>query len=585
MNPIATYSELLEMMAQYDNPKALNSYVNNAWQSISSQELTQQVKYVALGLIELGIKKGDCIGIMALPSSHWSIVDLAIIATGAISVPLFANISEENFRYEIALTSMKTVFVSGDEPWERYKNDKHLFKTAISLEDFDIGKGNKSYQELLELGKTKDHRDPEFYKKMLDQRKREDISTIVFTSGSTGIPKGVEHTHYSLTSLLHDDLFQWDRHNDRYLSILPLAHITGRCLNLIMLSWGVSLYYFNDIKNFSTACKEIHPTLMTVVPRLLEKVYTKMVTAVDGAGLLKRAIGHWAFDLANQEKETIWKHLFQPLAEKLVYSNLREALGGSLRVIICGGAPLDPHLCHFYRDIGFPIYEGWGMTEGCPFTVNVAGKTKIGTVGPPIPGVTIKIGENDELLVKGSNLMRGYFKDTKAGETGIDKTGWLHTGDKGEIDGEGFVTIIGRLKELLKTSNGKMIAPVPIEHILCKAPFIEMAVVIAEHKRFTSCLLVPDFEVLKALKTKHHLNGESDLEFLKSEYIKNEMEKLLLRVNEHLNHWEQIQDYRFIPKPLTVEKGELTPSMKIVRSTIEQNYKDLIDSIYAEGSK
>ncbi len=586
MRPVVTVGQLLiQIIEEYHNPRAVSSYIDNKWVSLSSKELIEQIKWVSLGLLKLGYKKGDKIGIIAPPSSRWTIADLAIMSFGGISVPLFSNISEENFQYEIHESGLKSAFISGDEAWSRYDADKHLFSRVFSLEESDARPEATSYQELLRLGKEYEAANPNLWMQNLNDRKPDEEATYVFTSGSTGTPKGVIHTQCSMTSLQSDDVLLWDNQTDTYLSFLPLAHITARCINMIMLGWGVSIFYWNDLKNIGAACKELHPTLMVVVPRLLEKVYAKMVAGVENAGYLKRTIGHWAFDLANQEENTVMKTLFHPLAEKLVYGHLREALGGSLRVILCGGAPLDPHLCRFFMDVGFPIYEGWGLTEICPTTVNPAFKSKAGSVGPPIPGVEIKVADDGELLARGSNIMKGYLHNPEETREAIDSDGWFHTGDKGTIDSEGYVYIIGRIKELLKTSNGKMIAPVPIEHTLKKAPFIEMAVVIAEGKKFPSALLIPDFEILKKIKADHNAADQSDEEFLNGPYINEETQNLIHRINEHLNHWEQIQSFRFIPHPLSIDKGELTPSMKIVRESITKNYKNLIDSMYIEAEE
>lgn len=585
MKQVFTVGGFLQAIREnFSNPTAISSQKDGKWESLSTKEYTEQVKYIALALVKMGVKKGDRVGIIAQPSARWAIADLAIMVAGAVSVPLFANISEENFFYELRQTEVKVVFVGGKEQWQRYEESKDLFKTVIGLEDTPVDSSKViAFETVLASGKEMNEALPDLYDRLENSIHKDDLATIIYTSGSTGVPKGAEHTHSSLFSLLHIDLFNWDSQNDLYLSILPLAHVFGRVLNFITLFWGISTYYFNDIKNIGHACKELHPTILVVVPRLLEKVYSKMVAKVQEAGMMKKAIGQWAFDLANQEEETFWKHLFHPLAEKLVYTSLLDALGGRLRVVISGGAALSPQLCHFFRDIGVPLYEGWGLTEACPVTVNRPHKVKIGTIGLPIDTLEVKLSEQEELLVRGGNVMRGYYKNPEATSLALDSYGWLHTGDQGEIDEEGFITIVGRIKELYKTSTGETIAPVPIEQALCKAPFIDMALVIADKRKFAAALLFPNFEILKVLKENQSQSHLSDEEFLKSIYIKDEMEKLLNKVNGHLNHWEQVHAYRFINQPLTVESGELTPSMKIRREVVEQKFKDNINAMYEEG--
>jgi long-chain acyl-CoA synthetase len=388
-------------------------------------------------------------------------------------------------------------------------------------------------------------------------------------------------THGNLFGEVHQDPFSFDSASDTYLSILPLAHIFARDMNVILLAWGVSVYYLNDVKSVGQVCRTLHPTILVVVPRILERVYSKMLTVVHEAGFMKRTIGQWAFDLARSE-QGLFKQLMHPVADKVVYSALREALGGKIRVVITGGAALNPDLNRFFIEIGVPIYEGWGLTEACPLTVNTPSHLKVGTVGRPFDRVELSISDEGEVLVRGPLVMRGYFKSPESTAKAIDRDGWLHTGDKGTIDADGYLTLIGRMKELFKTSTGEYIAPVPLEQALSNAPLIDMAMVVAENRKFASCLLYPDFEVLQSLKSAHRMNHLSDEEFLNSEFVKTEMDKLFDTVNAHLNHWEQLHGYRFIPHHPTIDSGELTPSMKIRRDFVTKKYKYLIDEIYEE---
>lgn len=576
-----TIKELLVSASQYPKPTVLNDYINNTWRSYSTSQFLEEVKFLALALHNKGLNKGDRVGIMASSSARWTIADLACMSIGLVTVPLFANLSEENFLYEVQHTELKAIFLGGPDTWSRYEESKDLFHIGISLENDYPGHSVLYYRDMIDLGRRIDEENRNLYEELCNQVKPNDLATIIFTSGSTGIPKGAEHTHKSITA--HLGLHEFWRDDDVYLSILPLAHVFGRTVNLILVNYGVQVNYFNDLKNVSSICKQIHPTLITLVPRLLEKIYRRMVEKIETAGYLKRAIGKWAFDLALQEEETTWKHIFHPIAEKLVYSQLREALGGKLRVAFSGGAALDPHLHHFFLDIGLPIFEGWGQTEICPGIINIPGKTKVGSIGTPTSYVKIKLSPEGELLIKSDAAMQGYFRNPEATALAFDEEGWLRTGDLASIDEEGFVTLKGRIKEIIKTSNAEMIAPVPIEQAIAKAPFIDLVMIVAEHRKFVSCLIVPDFETLQRLKQTTNKTDLSDEEFLNDEYIKNEMENLLKEVNSHLNHWEEIRTYRFITHPLTIDSGELTPSLKIVRKIVELKYKDLIDSMYEEA--
>lgn len=584
MKQVFTIGQVLEQIkGSYQNPKALANFTESGWEAISTAEFIDQVKYVALGLLSIGIKKGDKIGIIALPSKEWTIADYAIMSIGAVSVPLFANISDDNFHFEIEQTGLRVVFVGGEDQWTRSERDQVLFDHMIGLDNHPENEKEISYPHFLEIGKHYEKTlFPKTYEEIIREIQPLDIATIIYTSGSTGVPKGAVHTHRSLTSLLHTPIFSWNSHTDTYLSFLPLAHVFARVLNLIMTSWNISCYYFNDVKKLGEICKEIHPTVMVVVPRLLEKMYAKMAANVEAASPIKKGIGKFAFAVAHMKRGSFIKKIFAPLLEHLVYHRLREALGGRLRVVFCGGAPLNPQLYHFFLETGFPIYEGWGLTESCPICVNQPGKIKIGTVGFAINGMQVKVGEGGELLANGEMKMEGYYKNPTETARVFDPQRWLRTGDKGTIDNEGFVTILGRLEELYKSSTGEWIAPVPIEQSFSKVPFIDTAIVIGENRRFVSCLLVPEFEALQRIKKTQNAASITDQEFLESPFMQEEMKKVLERINASLNEWSQIRDYRFIPHTITIEAGELTPSMKVRRNKIEEKYKNLIDSIYED---
>ena len=439
---------------------------------------------------------------------------------------------------------------------------------------------------MIRKGEELHSQSPDLLAKLFATQHADDVATIIYTSGSTGIPKGVELTQRNLLCLVHFDGFHWSVENDRYLSILPLAHVFGHCINLWLLVWGTSIYYFNDYKQLGAACQEVKPTFVVVVPRILEKIYAKMIDQLHTAHGVKRWIGEWAFALAQKKKPHFWNTLMMPLADRLVYAKLRKALGGKIRAVISGGAALNPLLQRFFDRIGIPLYEGWGLTEACPVTVNYPDMHKLGTVGPIVlEEQKLKITPEGEVLVSGPLVMKGYFKTPLLTDHTIDAEGWLHTGDRGYIDKDGFLTISGRMKELYKTSTGEYVAPVPIEQALTHYPLIDMAMVVAENRKYTSCLLFPNLDLLHRIKTKQHAQNLTDEAFLQGIYIKGEMDKLLQEINKHLNHWEQIHNYRFILAPLTIEKGELTSSMKIRREVVANKYSDLIEEMYATNEE
>lgn len=582
MEMLSTCSEILQhLQSQPSNPALLNWHNDNGWHSLSTKEFLDHVKYLALGLHHLGIRHGQAVGLLAVPSPYWTIADFAIMIAGGVTQPLFGNISQENFLYEISQTRLKIIFVAGEEEWSMFQRHSAEFHTAIALTDETMKHEKiRPLKELLSLGEQIDRVNPELYQQLVKAIKPSDISTIIYTSGSTGVPKGVQLTQQNICCLVHYDGFRWKTSSDRYLSILPLAHVFGRSINLWMLTWNISTYYSNDYKNLGNICREIHPTVMVVVPRLLEKIYDKMVENVHHANTIVRKVGEWAFSLAHDENPSLYKRLLKPIANALVYSKIRFSLGGALRVVISGGAHLNPHLNRFFDAIGITIYEGWGLTEACPVCVNSLEKHKVGSVGLPLPDQRVKIGENGEILVKGPLVMYGYYRNLD--ETGklIDADGWLHTGDRGIIDEEGYLTILGRIKELYKTSTGEYVAPIPIEQALCRHPLIDMAMVIADERKFASCLLFPNHEVLQRMKSQHNGTDLSDEAFLQSPFIQRDINRLIERINLHLNHWEQLHAYRFITDPLTIQGGELTPSMKMRREIIANKYQMIIDNMY-----
>ncbi|MFQ5729975.1 MAG: AMP-dependent synthetase/ligase, partial [Waddliaceae bacterium] len=326
------------------------------------------------------------------------------------------------------------------------------------------------------------------------------------------------------------------------------------------------------------------PSLMIVVPRVLEKMFDSMEFKIfNERNRLKRWLGTWAFSLAKNPSQSILKnYLLRPIADFLVYSKIRKTLGGRWRVILCGGAALDPELCQFYINIGIPVFEGWGLTEGSTTCTNIPGKTKVGTVGRPLPGIKIEIAENDEVLLGGPTVMKGYYRNPAATEEAIDGEGWLHTGDKGVIDEEGFLKIVGRVKEQFKLSTGEYLSPDHIEHMLCQHPLVDMSMVIGEKRKHASCLLFPDMVSLKREKKKQKVEDLSNEDFLQSPYVRQEMEQLLEKINSKVNSWEKLFKYRFILEVPTIERGELTPTLKLKRRVILEKFKDVIDAIYTE---
>lgn len=584
MQKVKTIHDALLKLENFpnSNPKLLGYLDDDEWKYFSTEETLEFITRAAYSLAALGFKKGEKLGILAPPSPEWTILDFAISSIGLVSVPIFPNISEENFLFEVKQTEIKTIFFAGPLAWDLVKANRQLFDRVVDMEGSVKGSEAISFHDFLKIGEELRREQPDLVLRLRNTIKPTDVASIVYTSGSTGVPKGTVLTHQGLVAPIDVDGFQWnDKETDVYLSILPLAHIFGRNLNFASVGNNATTCYLQDPKTIVQACSVLHPTFFAVVPRILEKIYAKIQAKIQNSSPLKKTIGQWAFDLANDESHNgFYKNIMHAIADKAVYKAFREAVGGKARIMITGGAALNPHLYHFFEEIGFPILQGWGLTEACPISINLPNAKKTNSCGRPILGNQVKLGENNELLVKGPVCMIEYFKNPEATAKVIDKDGWIHTGDAGVIDDDGFITIVGRIKEMFKTSTGEYIVPVPIEQAIARIPLIDVALVVAEGRKYATALIFPDFEALTKLKADHNLTHLSDEEFLQSDFVRNQMKQVLDSVNENLNRWEKILDYRFVLHHLTIESGELTPSMKVKRDVLEKKFAPIIDTMY-----
>lgn len=579
----ATVNDVLEHVRKtHSNPHALNYQDSQGkWHAESTQSYIDQVKYIALALVETGLQRGEHVGIMAKPCPGWTIADLAIIMAGGITVPLFGNLSPENLMFEVGQAELKTVFVCGEVEWIKCTRYRHLFQNVISLEPLCPDDTATPLATLVTLGKKVDQERPDLWKTLQAAGQPDDPATVIYTSGSTGQPKGAVLTQRNLVEITAQDPFHWDALNDRYLSFLPLAHVFARVLNFICLQSGLSIYYLEDPKALVQACETVHPTILVLVPRLLEKLRTRLTLRIANSSYLLSKIGRWALKVAEKEGSDAWLSLQRWFADKIVYRSFRKAFGGQVRLIACGGAKLNRHLGQFFINMGFPIYEGWGMTEGCPICCNDLAGRKVGTVGRPLEGMEVNVSHEGELLVRGVAVMKEYFKDPAKTAVALDAEGWLHTGDKGVIDEDGFITIVGRVKELYKTSTGEWVAPQPIEQELAKHNLVDHALLIAEGRPYCTCILFVDHEILDALKTAYGMAHLGDQAFLESPTVREQIEQHIRQVNRHVNHSEILHNYTFVVDPVTVEGGELTPTQKIRRSVLLDKYSELIDSMYS----
>lgn len=577
------YDIVKHIEKNYSQSNAFNYYDQGVWRNVSTQTFLYDLKRMTYGLINQGIKPGDSVGILANPSPYWTIVDFAIIMAGAISVPLFPNISDENFVYEVAQANVRTLFIEGKDQWEMFNRHRNLFDFVYSLDpSVEYERVTPRYQ-ILKAGETLWELQPDLFDEMGKRLRPNDLMSIVYTSGSTGVPKGVEVTQSNLLHLTSFNVYGFNRKKDLYLSLLPLAHIFSRQINLTAMAWGINIYYLNDRNVIAAECKALRPSVMIVVPRILEKMYAAIMTSSEKGGKLTKTITQWALNLANNGSGNAFtKFLYRPVADWLVYSQIRRELGDNWLFILCGGATLDPHLYQFFLNIGLPIYEGWGLTEASTACVNRPGHVRVGTVGQPLPDVQIKIGTDQEVLIAGPTVTRRYYRNPDLTDDTIDEQGWFHTGDQGEMDSDGYLKITGRIKEHFKLATGEWLVPGRIEFALSQSPLIDTAVVIGERRQFAACLLFPNFTEIRKMKAMLNLADMTDDEFLESDLVKSEIKTLIENVNYQINYWERIKQYRFIKEPLKIENGEITPTLKVRRAIVLEKYQDLIDEIYKE---
>jgi long-chain acyl-CoA synthetase len=570
-----TYSELfLHITNNYSNENFLNYLSNGKYTNISIEDFKHKVICLSLALKDLGIQKGDRVGIFANSSPFWLIFDFAILQVGAISVPIFANISSENLNFEIKDSSMKFMFIDSQERINDItkENSQLIFITH----NFCIKEPNfHNFDEILVIGKQ--ICDSSGFTSF--EANPDDIFSIIYTSGNTGTPKGVMLTHKNIITQLHDinKLIDLPK-NEISLSLLPLAHIFERTVMSYYLSRGISIYFVDDIQNVANLMKIVKPTIMTAVPRLLEKIFYKIKTQISQKPFISKIIASFAFSYALKENLNKNSILFK-IFDKIVYSKFREIFGSKLEKLVSGGAPLSKEIAQFFVNIGVPVYQGYGLTEFSPvISTNYPNANKVGSCGKVIPSAKIKILENNELLVRGDSLMKGYLNQEELTNKTIDNDGWLHTGDVAYLDEEGYLFIKSRTKEIFKTSTGEYVNAVEIEQKISKNRYIEFAVVIAQNRKFTTALLFVDKEKYENAK-KLNKNLTIEEYYNRSDILKN-ISKHINSINSNLNKWEKIVNYKILTNDISIETGELTPSMKISRTKIEEKYKDIIESMY-----
>jgi long-chain acyl-CoA synthetase len=563
MFEVKNLSELLDHIEKnVDNETYLNYLHEQEYKSISSAEFVRSVRALASAFQKSGIGQGNTVAIISDSSPFWLIADYALQCLGAVSVPIFADISSENLQFELEDAAIRYAFVSTKLHYDKVMPFLQKLELVL-VKDINVKGANVQQWEAF-IGNDLRYSRPEIH--------ADDLATIIYTSGSTGRPKGVELSHKNIITQLADTQESFDlKPYYRALSFLPLAHIFERMVMSYYLMRGISVYFADDVKNVAKLLKEVKPQVMTVVPRLLDKIYTKMHERAAEAGGLKWLVAKAAFYRAEHKDPNMQADSFlDRLFSHLVYSKLLDAFGGELRYLISGGAPLSLSVYRFFHNIGLPLYQGYGLTESSPvICVNTARYNRVGTCGKAYPHVEVKLAKDGELLARGQSIMRGYHNAPEMTKEAIDEQGWLHTGDLANIDAEGYISIFSRKKELFKTSTGKYISSVAIEQKITANKWIDYAVVIADNRPFVSALLFMD---------------EAESEDMLPESLKNVVQDLIVKVNTKLNRWEQIQKFYISKQSVSIQNGLLTPSMKIAREKVQEQYKEQIENFYRSES-
>ncbi|MEX6625489.1 AMP-dependent synthetase/ligase [Tenacibaculum salmonis] len=570
----------------YNLEKAFTTKYNGHWESISTIEYIDKANTISRGLLRLGVQPNDKIAIISTNNrTEWNICDIGILQTGAQNVPIYPTISKEDYEYVLNHSEATYCFVSDKTILEKLNQIKGntKLKAVFTFEDIE---NEKSWNEILELGKdTSNQNEVEVRKNAVTS---DCLATLIYTSGTTGRPKGVMLSHKNIVSnvLTSEKRVPLLYGKERGLSFLPVCHVFERMILYLYQYCGISIYFAESIQKLSENAQEIKPHVMTAVPRLYEKIYDKIYAKGTDLTGIKKKLFFWAIDLGLKYEpygaNGWWYEKQLSIARKLIFSKWQAALGGELKLMVSGSAALQPRLTRVFTAAGMPVMEGYGLTETSPvITVNDVRNNgfKIGTVGKVLDGLELKFAESGEILVKGDNVMLGYYKDpVKTAE--VLKDGYFYTGDIGEIDKDGFLKITGRTKEMFKTSGGKYIVPPLLEGELKQSRFIEQVMVIGEGEKMAAAFIQPNFDFVREWASRHGITLKTNEELIKNQKVIDRIEEEVAICNSNFGKWETIKRFELTSEEWSIEGGHLTPTMKMKRKIIKEIYKDLYDKIY-----
>jgi long-chain acyl-CoA synthetase len=575
-------------LEKYNIEDALVTKQHNVWIKTSTKEYIQKANTISRALLRLGIQKNDKIAIISSNNrTEWHIMDIGILQVGAQNVPIYPTISENDYEYILNHSEAIYCFVSDDEVLHKINLIKQNVPNLKEVYSFNSIENCKNWEELLQLGLDTSNQD------IVEERKNnvlpQDLATIIYTSGTTGKPKGVMLSHNNIVSNVLDssDRIPFEAGKSRALSFLPICHIYERMVTYIYQFYGCAIYFGESIEKISYNIKEVEPTVMTGVPRLIEKVYEKIIAKGSELTGIKKKLFFWAIEIGLKYEpygaNGFWYEFQLKIARKLIFSKWKAGLGGKLELIVNGSAALQPRLTRVFAAAEIYIMEGYGLSETSPvISVNDLRNNgfRIGTVGKIINHVEVKIAADGEILCKGPNVMLGYYKDEKiTSETIVD--GYFHTGDIGEKDNDGFLKITDRKKEMFKTSGGKYIAPQLLENAMKQSRFVGQIMVIGDGQKMPAAFIQPNFDFVKEWAVLHKLNvGNSLKEICENPKVIERIDKEIEQINEKFGNWEKIKRFELTPEIWSTESGHLTPTMKLKRKVVLEKYKHLFEKIY-----
>ncbi len=586
---IRTLNDIYAVTCTLDRPAALKTKKDGRWVDISVPEFCDTVRYFATGLRLLGVKPGDRVAILSENRPEWAMTDFAILCNAAVTVPVYPTLLGWQIEYILNDSGSVAVICSTQEQLQKIQDIRahtpHVHNVIVC-----DGPGALTFQQVVESGRS--HADDRRFDELRAQPRPNDLATIVYTSGTTGNPKGAMLTHGNIATNVASvhDVMPIGEHMTA-MSILPLSHIFERMADYFYFSKGVTIAYAENVNKVGENLQDIKPDAFAAVPRLFEKMRERIMNQVATEPAVKQKIFRWALSVGQDRLPYRIENKPMPLglkmkstiADKLVFRKILHRLGGRVRYVFSGGAPLSAELAAFFIGAGLEILEGYGLTETSPvITANTPSKRRVGTVGQVIKGVEVKIAADGEILARGPNIMKGYWNNPEATAQAIDAQGWFHTGDIGEIDKDGFLKITDRKKDIIINAYGKNIAPQPLEALLKSSPYVGTPVLIGDRRKYVVALIVPNFEKLERDAAAMGIRFDSREELVNDDRVKQIYQTEIDRFNRNLDRQEKIRRFALLPRDFTIDADEITPSLKVKRKMIDKKYKDIIDQLYAD---